>query len=100
VYFVVAELLTNAAKHSGAREVAVSARVQRDEPSRLRVSVTDDGRGGAVVGDGHGLAGLQERLHGLRGALTLESPPGGPTRVDIVVPLALGARPATPASLS
>lgn len=100
IYFVVAELLTNAAKHSRAGEVEVSAGIQWDEPTRLRVTVTDDGRGGAAFTEGHGLTGLQERLTGLRGTLTVESPPGGPTRVDVVVPLASGARPAPPTSLS
>lgn len=100
VYFVVAELLTNAAKHSRANQVALSARIHWDEPARLRVAVSDDGRGGAGFTEGHGLAGLQERLHGLRGTLTVESPPGGPTRIDVIVPLPAGGRPAVPASLS
>lgn len=100
IYFVVAELLTNSAKHARANEVALSARIHWDDPPRLRVAVTDDGRGGAEVADGHGLAGLQERLHGLRGTLTVESPPGGPTRVDVVVPLPTGGRPSQPPSLS
>lgn len=100
VYFVVAELLTNAAKHSGASEATVSARVHGDDPTRLRVTVSDDGRGGAQFRDGHGLSGLRERLNGLRGALALESPPGGPTRIDVVVPLAAGVQPGQPASLS
>lgn len=86
-YFVVAELLTNAAKHSRANAVEVSARMLWDEPTRLRVAVSDDGRGGAAFTEGHGLTGVQERLHGLRGILTVESPPGGPTRMDVVVPL-------------
>jgi signal transduction histidine kinase len=100
IYFVVAELLTNAAKHARADGVEVSARIGWDEPTRLRVAVIDDGRGGATFTEGHGLAGLQERLHGLRGTLTMESPPGGPTRVDVIVPIAAGARPAPPTSLS
>lgn len=100
IYFVVAELLTNAAKHSRAQQATVSARVHGDDPARLRVAVTDDGRGGAEFVDGHGLSGLQERLHGLRGTLTVESPPGGPTRVDVVVPLPARVRPGQPPSLS
>ncbi|HSK34332.1 MAG TPA: sensor domain-containing protein [Propionicimonas sp.] len=99
-YFVVAELLTNTAKHSRATDVHIVARIGWDEPARLRVSVTDDGRGGATFTEGHGLTGLQERLHGLRGTLTVESPPGGPTRVDVVVPLPSAPRPGPPASLS
>ncbi|HEY3339001.1 MAG TPA: sensor domain-containing protein [Propionicimonas sp.] len=100
IYFVVAELLTNAAKHSRASRATLSARIHGADPARLRVAVTDDGRGGAALSEGHGLAGLQERLHGLRGTLTVESPPGGPTRVDVVVPLPEEVRPAQPPSLS
>lgn len=100
IYFVVAELLTNVAKHARATRATVGARVQWDEPARLRVAVTDDGRGGAQLAEGHGLAGLQERLHGLRGTLTVESPPGGPTRIDVIVPLPSAGRTAQPPSLS
>ena len=87
LYFVVAELLTNAAKHSGARSVELTGNLRYDEPQRLRMTVTDDGHGGATLVDGHGLAGLRERLAGLRGQLTVESPEGGPTRVEVTVPL-------------
>lgn len=100
IYFVVAELLTNAAKHAGAQQATVSAHIRGDDPARLRVVVADQGRGGAVITDGHGLSGLQERLHGLRGTLTVESPSGGPTRIDVVVPLPAGVRPGRPPSLS
>lgn len=87
LYFVVAELLTNAAKHSGGQTVELTGNLRYDEPQRLRLTVTDDGRGGASPVDGHGLAGLRERLVGLRGQLTIESPEGGPTRVEVTVPL-------------
>lgn len=87
LYFVVAELLTNAAKHSGARTAEVTTNVRYDEPVRLRLLVSDDGHGGAAVVPGHGLAGLMERVAGHRGTLTVESPEGGPTRVEVTVPL-------------
>ncbi len=87
LYFVVAELLTNAAKHSGARTVSLTTTLRYDEPRRLRLTVTDDGRGGATMLAGHGLAGLAERVAGHRGQLTIESPDGGPTRVEVTVPL-------------
>jgi signal transduction histidine kinase len=87
LYFVVAELLTNAAKHSGGRSVELTGNLRYDEPQRLRMTVTDDGHGGATLVDGHGLAGLRERLAGLRGQLTVESPDGGPTRIEVTVPL-------------
>jgi signal transduction histidine kinase len=87
LYFVVAELLTNAAKHSGGRSVELTGNLRYDEPQRLRMTVTDDGHGGATLVDGHGLAGLRERLAGLRGQLTVESPEGGPTRIEVTAPL-------------
>lgn len=96
VYFVAAELLTNVAKHSGATAASVqlveeAGRANDGEAatsSELVLRVSDTGAGGAVVRDGHGLAGLAERLHGLRGSLTVESPAGGPTIVTARVPLA------------
>ena len=54
----------------------------------LVVWVSDNGRGGASLAAGHGLAGLSERLHGLRGELTVDSPLGGPTRIGARIPLA------------
>lgn len=86
LYFVVAELFTNAAKHSGASVVDLVARIHPGESPELRLMVSDDGRGGARFTDGHGLAGLAERVNGLLGTLTVESPPGGPTRVEVRVP--------------
>ena len=87
-YFVVAELITNASKHSGARSVAVDiAIVGNAGPYTLTVTVSDDGAGGALVVHGHGLQGLRDRLQGLRGVLTLDSPVGGGTRAVASVPL-------------
>jgi signal transduction histidine kinase len=82
-YFCVAELLTNTVKHAGATraEVAVSVR-----DGALRLSVSDDGRGGAVVGAGSGLTGLLARVRTVDGTLTCDSPPGGPTVVAVVLP--------------
>lgn len=79
-YFVVAETLTNAARHSGAAGVEVSVR-RRGE--RLRVRVRDDGRGGAREDSGSGLAGIRRRVEALDGTMTLTSPPDGPTTVDV-----------------
>ncbi|HVU73640.1 MAG TPA: sensor domain-containing protein [Mycobacteriales bacterium] len=85
-YFCTAELLTNVAKHSGARHAAVS--VVRGE-HRLVLRVEDDGRGGATVGGhgGSGLAGLADRLATVDGTLAVSSPDGGPTTVTVEVPL-------------
>ncbi|MFF2745919.1 sensor histidine kinase [Kitasatospora sp. NPDC058048] len=83
VYFCAAELLTNVAKHSGARsaELTVTA-----ADGRVRLTVSDDGRGGAAIGAGTGLAGLAERLAVVDGTLWVDSPPGGPTVVGAELP--------------
>ena len=83
-YFVVAEALTNVARHSGAAHAAVS--VVRDD-GVLVVEVRDDGIGGAEP-SGSGLAGLRDRVGALGGSLVVESPPGGPTLVTAVIPCA------------
>lgn len=83
-YFVVSEALTNVAKHGGATHASVDVVVAG---GWLTVVVEDDGRGGAQVAPGHGLAGLQERLAGVGGSLQVISPDGGPTRVIAEVPL-------------
>lgn len=86
VYFVVAELTSNAIKHASATSIVIDARI--DEQARaLIVGVTDDGRGGARSIPGHGLAGASERLAGLGGRLDTTSPEGGPTTVVASVPL-------------
>jgi signal transduction histidine kinase len=82
-YFCVAELLANAAKHSGARHATVEA---VHVPGLLRVRVTDDGSGGARARDGGGLAGLAERLRTVDGTLHISSPRGGPTVVTVEMP--------------
>jgi signal transduction histidine kinase len=82
-YYVVAEAITNVAKHSGARSVAVTAGM---EDGRLRLVVEDDGVGGAGLEPGGGLAGLAARIGSIDGALTVSSPPGGPTRIEAVIP--------------
>jgi signal transduction histidine kinase len=84
-YFVVAEALTNAAKHAGAQSVTVSADVVGD---RLRVQVADDGVGGAAAGPGSGLEGLAARVAALDGTFDLDSPAGAGTRVTVEVPCA------------
>lgn len=84
LYFVAAELLTNAVRHSGARRVHVDLREVGD---RIRLAVTDDGSGGAAVDPaGTGLAGLERRVRAIDGTLEISSPPGGPTTVVAVVP--------------
>jgi signal transduction histidine kinase len=83
-YFVVAEALTNVAKHSNASEVQVS--VQRIATGLL-VTVADDGVGGASLAKGHGLAGLDDRVRAAGGVLDVESPAGGGTRLTAALPI-------------
>ncbi|MFJ8541868.1 sensor histidine kinase [Streptomyces sp. NPDC093586] len=85
-YFAVSELLTNAVKHSGADRIWVD--VHHSE-GRLRVSVTDNGKGGAVAGAGSGLAGVERRLGTFDGVLAVSSPAGGPTMATMEIPCAL-----------
>jgi signal transduction histidine kinase len=83
-YFCAAELLANAAKHSLADRIEVWA-TERD--GVLRLSVTDNGAGGADPDRGSGLAGLAERVRTVDGRLEISSPPGGPTRITVELPL-------------
>jgi PAS domain S-box-containing protein len=85
-YFVVAEALTNVAKHARAGRAAVTARV---EDGTLRVHVRDDGAGGARP-DGSGLLGLRDRVAALGGRLQVESPADGGTLVAAAIPLPAG----------
>ncbi|MEU2420219.1 sensor domain-containing protein [Streptomyces sp. NPDC007851] len=82
-YFVVAEALTNVARHSGARRAAVTVRVRG---GRLALTVTDDGRGGADDGGGSGLTGIRRRVAAHDGTLRLTSPVGGPTCLEVELP--------------
>jgi signal transduction histidine kinase len=82
-YFVVAEALTNVAKYADATTAAV--RIARDNGSLL-IEVTDDGVGGARVGAGSGLTGLQDRVSALGGSLRVDSPEAGGTRVHAEIP--------------
>jgi signal transduction histidine kinase len=81
-------VLTNAAKHSGAQRVWIDLRHSGD---MLRVSVTDDGVGGAAVAGGTGLRGIERRLATFDGVLALSSPQGGPTMVTMELPCALSS---------
>ncbi len=84
-YFIVAEALTNVARHSGAEHAEVRAS-RRD--GHLIVAVRDDGQGGADAGDGSGLRGLADRVAALGGELEVVSPAGGGTVVEARIPCA------------
>jgi signal transduction histidine kinase len=83
-YFVVAEALTNVAKHSRAQHATVVVE-GHGYPGTLNVVISDDGIGGADA-DGAGLAGLADRVSGVDGTLSVESPSGGPTVISAVLP--------------
>jgi signal transduction histidine kinase len=85
-YFVIAEALTNAAKHSRATEVRVVARLR--EPGTLWARVEDNGVGGARVIAGGGLDGIVNRVLAAGGEARIDSPVGGPTSVEVSIPCA------------
>ncbi|MEU9788910.1 sensor domain-containing protein [Streptomyces phaeochromogenes] len=82
-YFTVSELLQNVSKHSGARSASVD--VWRSD-SRLLIQVWDDGRGGAALDGGTGMAGLADRLGAVDGLFVIDSPVGGPTTITAELP--------------
>lgn len=84
-YFTVAEALTNIAKHSRATHASVVVEGGPRDGGTLRLVITDDGIGGADPGGG-GLSGLADRISGVDGMLSVESPRGGPTIVSAVLP--------------
>lgn len=86
VYFVIAESLTNAAKHSRGTEARVLVRMRED--ATLWARVEDNGVGGARVLPGGGLDGIANRVLGVGGTFRLDSPAGGPTTVEVTVPCA------------
>ncbi|MGW2155418.1 sensor histidine kinase [Nonomuraea sp. NPDC001699] len=88
VYFAVAELLANVAKHARATHVTVELDYE-PRTRTLTAAVTDDGSGGATASSGSGLDGIKRRMAAFGGLLEIDSPLGGPTRVSVAVPCAL-----------
>ena len=82
-YFVACEALTNAVKHASASQVALRA---VRENGTLRVSIEDDGVGGAQARRGSGLAGLKDRVAAHGGTLAIVSPRGAGTRIEVALP--------------
>jgi PAS domain S-box-containing protein len=84
-YYVVSELVTNAAKHAGVDAVDVELEAEADE---LSITVRDHGLGGATSAKGTGLTGLRDRVEALGGTMEVDSPPGKGTTVRARIPLA------------
>jgi len=91
-YYVVSEALTNTAKH--ARATVADVRLTTGEGA-LRVWVRDDGRGGADLAGGTGLVGVKDRVEALGGSISVHSPPGAGTTLEIAFPLTDPSRPVT-----
>ncbi|WP_030563817.1 sensor histidine kinase [Streptomyces aureocirculatus] len=85
-YFAVSETLTNAVKYANAERIWVDV---HHAHGMLRIAVTDNGRGGAVIGGGSGLSGIERRLGTFDGVLAVSSPVGGPTMVTMEIPCEL-----------
>lgn len=86
IYFAVAELLANVAKHAHATRVTVDLGYAAQT---LTTTVTDDGTGGAAASAGSGLSGIERRMAAFGGRVEIDSPAGGPTRVTVAVPCVL-----------
>ncbi len=88
VYFGIAEILTNAVRHSGADQVEIGI---GHAGGVLRATIADDGVGGADPANGTGLTGVEHRLAAFDGILAVSSPSGGPTIIAIEVPCELSS---------
>lgn len=95
VYFAIAECLANIGKHSAATRAMVEL---THDGASLHVTVQDNGRGGASLAAGTGLAGVTRRLEAFDGTMGIESPAGGPTVVTMEVPCALSSVKISPSS--
>jgi signal transduction histidine kinase len=91
-YYVVSEALTNVAKHAGAAAVRIEASVV---DGALRLTVSDNGTGGADPAHGSGLIGLSDRVEALGGRIQVSSPPGGGTSLEATIPVPAALTPDT-----
>lgn len=82
LYYVVSEALTNVLKHANASMASVDL---EKEDTRVRLTVRDDGVGGADPGRGSGLTGLRDRVEALGGTIKITSPPGHGTSVVVTI---------------
>ena len=85
-YFAVSELLANVAKHAGAQSADIDL---RHSLGAVRITVRDDGDGGADPGRGSGLRGVERRIAAFDGVLAISSPVGGPTAITMEIPCQL-----------
>ena len=85
IWFLVSEAITNVRKHANARAVTIAVEQNADH---IVVRVSDDGCGGAEAHRGTGVAGMADRVHALGGRMTLNSPAGGGTSIEVVLPCA------------
>jgi PAS domain S-box-containing protein len=83
-YYVASEAVTNAAKHASASHIRLGLRAEEDA---LRLSIRDDGVGGADPSGGSGLVGIKDRIEALGGTIELKSPAGDGTQLDVEIPL-------------
>lgn len=94
LYYVAAEALTNAIRHSRASSISVRIALEpREAAPELHATIADDGIGGAAAAEGSGLPGLADRVDALGGRFSIDSPPGQGTRISVVLP---GRSPAAP----
>jgi signal transduction histidine kinase len=84
IYYSVSEALTNVAKHARASAVEIQIRT---EDATVRLSISDDGVGGADLRAGSGLVGLKDRVEALDGRIEIVSPPGAGTSLLIDIPM-------------
>ena len=84
-YYVIAESITNAIKHARAGRIAVQG---AKSGGWLRITVSDDGQGGASADAGTGIRGILDRVHGIGGNAELYSPPGQGTEIRVRIPCA------------
>ncbi len=82
-YFVVAEAVTNINKHANAHMATIAV---SEANGSLRLLIQDDGRGGARIEPGGGLAGLADRIAAVDGTFSVTSPAGGPTLIEARIP--------------
>ncbi len=86
-YYVVSEAIANVLKHAHARSASVRVTDDSVDPRVIRITVHDDGRGGAEPAAGTGLAGIRARVEGVDGTMRIDSPAGGPTTLVAVLPV-------------